>query len=117
MSIVRTDTCWDMRTPRAWEYFFNYLLVGSSAMLILMQIIETGVWRQLWLPLFLTCLAMFNIARLRAAELKAAGRCTEWRPRQAVGQVQSQRGAAIGELGVHPRSAEYARRAKANAYQ
>ena len=60
-----------MRTPRAWEYFFNYLLLGSSAVMILMQIIETGVWRKLWLPLFLTCLAMFNIARLRAAERKA----------------------------------------------
>jgi hypothetical protein len=62
----------DMRTPGAWEYLLNYLLLGSSAILILMQIIETGVWRKLWLPLLLTCLAMFNIARLRAAERKVA---------------------------------------------
>ena len=62
----------NIRSPGAWKYFVNYLLLGSSALIILMDMIETGAWRRLWFPVLLICLAMGDLASLQAAERKRA---------------------------------------------
>jgi hypothetical protein len=53
-------------------YLASYLLLGSSALLILLEIIQSGVWRRLGLPLLLIVFAMMNLARLQAVERKPA---------------------------------------------
>jgi len=65
----------DIRSPGTWRYFFNYLLLGSSALIILIEIIQSGVWRALWLPLFLIVVAISNLAVMQAAERKGADPC------------------------------------------
>ena len=62
----------DIRSPGTWKHLVNYILLGSSAVIILMEIIESGVWRNLGIPLLLIVFAMVNLARLQAAERKAA---------------------------------------------
>jgi hypothetical protein len=69
----------DIGSPGAWRYLINYVLLGSSTVIILMEMIESGVWRKLWCPVLLIILAMSNLAALQAAERKRAepSRCTE----------------------------------------
>jgi len=62
----------NIRSPGAWKYLVNYLLLGSSAGIILLEIIESGVWRSLGIPLLLIVFAIMNLARLQAAERKPA---------------------------------------------
>ena len=47
------------------------MAAGGVRLLILLQIIETGIWRKLWLSICLTCFATINLARLHSAERKA----------------------------------------------
>ena len=53
------------------DFSLERMAAGGARLLILLQIIEIGIWRKLWLPLFLTCFATFNVARLHSAERKA----------------------------------------------
>jgi hypothetical protein len=62
----------DIRSPGAWKYFANYLLLGSSALIILLDMIETGAWRRLWFAVLFICVAMGELASLQAAERKRA---------------------------------------------
>jgi hypothetical protein len=62
----------DIRSPGAWKYLVNYILLGSSAVIILMEIIESGVWRSLGIPLLLIVVAIMNLARLQVAERNPA---------------------------------------------
>lgn len=55
-----------------WPFFFNYLLLGASAAIILMEIVESGVFGKRVVPLALLVLAILNLARMQAAERKAA---------------------------------------------
>ncbi|OGV61501.1 MAG: hypothetical protein A2283_12765 [Lentisphaerae bacterium RIFOXYA12_FULL_48_11] len=58
--------------PGFWNFFFSYLLIGSSAVIILIEIIESGVLNKLVYPLVLLIFAILNLARLQAAERKKA---------------------------------------------
>jgi NhaP-type Na+/H+ and K+/H+ antiporter len=53
-----------------WKYLVNYILLGASALLIVMESIESGAWRDLGVPLLLLLMAIGNLARLQAAECK-----------------------------------------------
>jgi hypothetical protein len=57
-----------MRSPGAWRYFINYLLLGSSALIILIELIQSGVWRTLWAPLIFIIMAMSNLGAMQAGE-------------------------------------------------
>jgi hypothetical protein len=50
----------------------NYVLLGSSAVIILAEMTESGMWRKLWAPLMLIGIAMSNLAAMQAAERKRA---------------------------------------------
>ena len=60
----------DIRSPGMWNYLINYILIGASGLIIVMEIIESGAWRKLWAPLIMLCLAIGNLARLQSAESK-----------------------------------------------
>ena len=62
----------DIRLPGTWRYLINYVLLGSSAVTILIEMIESGVWRRLWAPLVFIGIAIINLAALQAAERKPA---------------------------------------------
>jgi DMSO reductase anchor subunit len=62
----------DIRSPGTWRYFINYLMLGSSAVIIFIEIIQSGVWRSLWAPLILIVIAMMNLADMQAAERRNA---------------------------------------------
>ncbi len=62
----------DIVSPGTWRYLINYVLLGSCTVIILMEMIETGVWSRLWLPVLLIIMAMSNNAALQAAERKRA---------------------------------------------
>lgn len=62
----------DVRSPGTWDYVVNYVLLGACALLIVWEIIETGAWPKLAIPLVLIALAIGNIARLHAAERGSA---------------------------------------------
>ncbi len=61
-----------MRSLRAWGYVANYLVLGAAALVILLEIIDSGVWRRLGVPLLLIALAIGDLARMHAAERKRA---------------------------------------------
>jgi hypothetical protein len=62
----------DIHSPGAWRYLLNYLLLGSSTLFLLMEMIESGAWRRLWWPVLGIWLAMGNLAAMQAAERKGA---------------------------------------------
>jgi hypothetical protein len=62
----------DIRSPGAWRYFVNYLTLGSAAVIILIEILQSGVWRTLWAPLIMIVVAISNLAAMQAAERKRA---------------------------------------------
>jgi len=62
----------EIRSPRTWKYLVNYVLLGSSALLILMEMIESGTWRRLLAPVILIGVAITNMATRQAAERKSA---------------------------------------------
>ena len=62
----------DIRSPGAWQYLVNYILLGACAILIVREMIESGAYRKLAAPLILLGLAVGNLARLQAAERKPA---------------------------------------------
>lgn len=62
----------DVRAQGTWNYLVNYVLLGACAVLIVWEIIESGAWPKLVVPLVLISLAIGNIARLHAAERRSA---------------------------------------------
>jgi hypothetical protein len=62
----------DVRSPGVWAWFFNYLLLGGAAVVILIEIINSGAWGRLGVPLLLIALAIGNLARLHASERRRA---------------------------------------------
>ncbi len=62
----------DIHSPGAWRYLINYLLLGSSALILLIHMIESGVWWRLLGAVIGICLAMTNLAAMQAAERKGA---------------------------------------------
>jgi hypothetical protein len=50
----------------------NYVLLGSSALILLTEIIRSGMLLKLWAPLAMIVVAITNIARLQASERKPA---------------------------------------------
>jgi hypothetical protein len=62
----------DIRSPGVWKYLVNYILLGACALLIVLEIIDSGAWRKLGIPLLLLSFAIGNLARLQAAERKHA---------------------------------------------
>jgi hypothetical protein len=62
----------DIRSPGTWRYFFNYLALGASAIIILIVMIKSGVLGTLWAPFMLIVLALSNLAAMQAAERKSA---------------------------------------------
>jgi hypothetical protein len=58
--------------PGFWGFFLTYLLLGASAAIILLEIVESGVFGKLVAPLVLLVIAILNLARLQAAERKPA---------------------------------------------
>lgn len=55
-----------------WGYLANYVMLGASALVILLDIIDSGVWRRLGAPLLFIALAIGNLARMQAMERKRA---------------------------------------------
>ena len=55
-----------------WGYLANYVMLGASALVILMEIIDSGVWRRLGIPLLFIGMAIGNLARMHALERKRA---------------------------------------------
>ena len=62
----------DIRSPGVWAWFFNYLLLGGAALALLVEVIGSGAWGRLGVPLLLIALAIGNLARLQAAERRRA---------------------------------------------
>jgi hypothetical protein len=62
----------DVRAPGTWAYAVNYVLLGSAAILILLEIIDSGSWRKLGMPLLFLGMAIGNLARMRALERRSA---------------------------------------------
>ncbi len=62
----------DIRSPGTWRYFFNYLTLGASAIIILIEMIKSGVLGILWAALLLIVVALSNLAAMQAAERKPA---------------------------------------------
>jgi hypothetical protein len=63
----------DIPPPRTWKYLINYVLLGSSALLTVMEMIQSGTWRRLLAPVILIGVAIANMATRQAAERKAPG--------------------------------------------
>ena len=61
----------DIRPPRTWKYLVNYVLLGSAALLISMEMIQSGTWRRLLAPVILIGVAIANMATRQAAERKS----------------------------------------------
>jgi DMSO reductase anchor subunit len=61
-----------IRSPGAWRYFINYILLGSAAVIVLIEIIKSDLWRTLWAPLIMIVFAIINLASMQAAEWKTA---------------------------------------------
>ena len=60
----------DIRSPGAWRYLLNYILLGAASLILIVEIAETGIWRTLWMPIFLIGIAVGNLARMQAADRK-----------------------------------------------
>jgi hypothetical protein len=50
----------------------NYVMLGAAALIIVMEIIESGVWRRLGLPLLFISMAIINLAVMHARERRRA---------------------------------------------
>lgn len=55
-----------------WGYLANYVMLGAAALIILLEIVESGVWRRLGMPLLFISLAIVNLASMHARERKRA---------------------------------------------
>lgn len=62
----------DIRSPGMWKYLVNYILIGTAAVLILMEIFESGSWRKLGIPVLFLALAIVNLSVIHASERKRA---------------------------------------------
>lgn len=62
----------DIRSRGMWKYLVNYILIGAAAVLILMEIIESGSWRKLGIPVLFLALAIVNLTVIHASERKRA---------------------------------------------
>jgi hypothetical protein len=47
-------------------------MLGAAALIILMEIMESGVWRRLGMPLLFIGMAIGNLARMHALERRRA---------------------------------------------
>jgi hypothetical protein len=63
----------DIPPPPTWKYLVNYVLLGSAALLLLMEMIQSGTWRRLLAPVILIGVAIANMATRQAAERKSPG--------------------------------------------
>jgi hypothetical protein len=54
---------------RRWEYLLNYVLLGAAALIILLEIIDSGLWLWLGLALLFMSVAISNLASMHAREL------------------------------------------------
>ena len=55
-----------------WGYLANYVMLGASALIILLEIIDSGVWRRLGIPLLFISMAIVNLTAMHARERKRA---------------------------------------------
>lgn len=55
-----------------WGYLANYVLLAGAALIIVMEIIDSGVWRRLGVPLLFIGMAIGNLARMQAMERRRA---------------------------------------------
>ena len=60
----------DSHSPGAWNYVVNYILLGLSSVLIVMEIVENEALRKVCIPLLLLLFAVANLSRLQAADRK-----------------------------------------------
>jgi hypothetical protein len=49
-------------------------MLGAAALIIVMEIMESGVWRRLGLPLLFISMAIVNLASMHAVERRRAER-------------------------------------------
>lgn len=55
-----------------WGRLANYVMLGASAVIILMEIIDSGVWHRLGIPLLFICMAIVNLVSMHAHERRRA---------------------------------------------
>ena len=55
-----------------WGYLANYVMLGAAALIILLEIIDSGVWRRLGIPLLFISMAIVNLTVMHARERKRA---------------------------------------------
>jgi hypothetical protein len=56
------------------QYLLNYVLLGAAALIVLVEIIDSGLWRRLGLALLFMCTAISDLAIMHAQERKRAER-------------------------------------------
>ncbi len=58
----------DVRSPGAWMYLGCYLLIGASGVMILVEVIQSGLWVKLGTPCLLIWFGMFGLMVARRNE-------------------------------------------------
>ena len=58
----------DIRSPGSWHYLINYIMLGAASLILVIEVMESGIWRKLWMPIVLICFAIANLVRMQAAE-------------------------------------------------
>jgi len=58
----------DIRSPGTWTYFACYLLIGSASVIILVEVIESGLWVKLGLPCLMIWFGMMGLIAARRNE-------------------------------------------------
>ncbi len=58
----------DVRSPGTWTYFWCYLLIGSASLIILIEVIQSGLWMKLGTPCLMIWFGMIGLIAARRNE-------------------------------------------------
>lgn len=58
----------DLRSPGTWTYFWCYLLIGGASLIILIEVIQSGLWLKLGASCVMIWFGMFGLIVARQKE-------------------------------------------------
>ena len=71
---IDRDMARDLRSPGTWRFFWCYLLIGSASLLVLLEVVESGLWVKLGSPCIMIWFGIMGLVDAHRKERKHLGK-------------------------------------------